>query len=55
MTEAQRHLAYAKAQMDHPDPQLRPLLELLFAPDLPLLQGNVDRECDEGPREGCTK
>lgn len=52
MTETERHLAYAKAQMNHPDPQLRPLLELFFAPDLPLLQGNVDRERGEGPTEG---
>ncbi len=52
MTEAERHLAYIKAQIDHPNPQLKPRLRLIFAPYLPLAQDNVDRERGEGPTEG---
>lgn len=40
MTKAERTLAYAEAQMDHPDP----LLALFHRPDLPRLQAAAEQE-----------
>jgi len=48
MTDAQRRLAYAEAQVNHPDPQLRPLLAWMFGPGLPRLRSAVEREQAEG-------
>ena len=50
MTEAERRLAYAEAQTNHPDPQLRPLLAWIFGPDLPQLRASVEWERAEEDR-----
>jgi hypothetical protein len=53
MTEAERHLAYAEAQVNHADHQLRPLLACIFGSALPQLRAIVGRERDE--RDPATK
>ena len=44
MTDAERDLAYAEAQVDHPDPQLRPLLAAVFGPGLSRLRSIAEEE-----------
>jgi hypothetical protein len=44
MTEAERHLTYAKAMVDHPDPQLQPLLVQVYGPSLSRLQAQIEQE-----------
>ena len=43
MTEVERHLAYAEAQVNHPDPQLRLRLALIYERSLPQLRAGVER------------
>ncbi len=50
MTCAQRRLAYAEAQVNHPDPQLRPLMVWMFGPDLLQLRATVKQEQAEESR-----
>jgi len=51
MTEAESYLAYAEAQVNHPDPQLRPLLAFIYEPSLPQLRAEVLREQAEKARQ----
>ena len=53
-TETERHLAYAEAQANHPDPQLQSLLALIYGPSLQPLREAVAREAinAKGPCAG---
>lgn len=64
MTTATAALACAKAAINHPDPQLRPLFEAIYRPNLPDLQlaaalerleaarGELERIMPARPRAG---
>ncbi len=43
-TETERHLAYAESQANHHDPQLQPLLALIYGPGLQQLRSAVAQE-----------
>ena len=43
-SETERHLAYAEAQANHPDPQLQSLLTLIYGPSLERLRDAVAQE-----------
>jgi len=55
MTDAERRLTYAEAQVIHPNLQLRALFALLYAPALEVLRTTIVREYGEETKDGRTE